>query len=63
MILAISLQNTPYLVVHVSLILSEIESSALVSMNVTTINSTQMQSAITTVAAMNASVTCTDLDE
>ena len=33
------------------------------SMNVVTIHSTQMQSAITPSAVMNPSVTCTDVDE
>ena len=44
-------------------VLSEMESSALMSMTVVTIHSTQMQSAITPVAATNLSVTCTDFDE
>ena len=54
------MQNVPTLrvaiLVHVSLVLSEMESSALMSMNVITIHATQMQSAKTQVAAMNAIV-------
>ena len=44
------------ILVHVSLVLSEMESSALISMNVITIHATQMQSAKTQVAAINAIV-------
>ena len=54
------MQNVPTprvaILVHVSLVLSEMESSALMSMNVITIHATQRQSAKTQVAAINAIV-------